>query len=99
MVFTFFATPYLSKIKTKLTSRPKGEYLMGVIASGATIAVFGSLIGAEMIKGAPYIFTAVVAVIASLTVNYIANKKGINWLKVWSLAFTILISLMEVYVF
>ncbi len=99
MVFTFFATPYLSKIQTKLTSRPKGEYLIGVIASGAMIAVFGSLTGAEMIKGAPYIFTAIVAVIASLTFNYIANKKGINWLKEWSLGFSILISLIAVYFF
>src|SRR5699024_2437192 len=43
MIFTFFATPYLSKIQTNLTSKPKGEYLMSIIASGAMIAVFGSL--------------------------------------------------------
>lgn len=99
MIFSFFATPYLSKIQTKITETSKGEYLLGIIASGAMIAVFGSLIGGEMLKGAPYIFTGVVAIVSSLIINYISDRKGINWLKEWSLGFSILISLVAVYFF
>lgn len=97
MIFAIFATPYLSRIQTKLTSKPKGEYLMAIIASGAMIAVFGALTGAEMVKGAPYVFTAIVSVATSLIFNYISNKKNINWLKEWSLGISILVSLFAVY--
>lgn len=97
MIFTFIATPSLSKIQTKLTHKPKGEYYLAMIASGAMIGIFGSLIGGEMIKGAPYIFTAVVSIATSLLFNYIADKRNIKWLKEWSLGFSILISLFAVY--
>ena len=99
MLFCFVATSSLSKIQTKLTETSKGEYLLGMIASGAMIAVFGSLIGGEMLKGSPYIFTGVVAIFSSLIINYISDKKEIKWLKEWSLGFSILISLTAVYFF
>lgn len=97
MIFTVIATPSLDKIQTTLSEKPKGKHILGIVASGAMIAIFGSLLSSEFLNGIPYIFTGVVAMIVSYVINLIANKKGINWLKEWSLGFSILISLIAVY--
>lgn len=97
MIFTVIATPSLDKIQTALSEKPKGKHILGIVASGAMIAIFGSLLSSEFLNGIPYIFTGVVAMIVSYVINLIANKKGINWLKEWSLGFSILISLIAVY--
>lgn len=97
MIFTVIATPSLDKIQAKLSEKPKGKHILGIVASGAMIAIFGSLLTSEFLNGFPYIFTGVVAMIVSFVINLIANKKGINWLKEWSLGFSILASLIAVY--
>lgn len=97
MIFTVIATPSLNKIQEKLSKKPKGKHILGLVASGAMIAIFGSLLTSEFLNGIPYIITAAVAMITSFIINLIANKKGINWLKEWSLGFSILISLIAIY--
>lgn len=97
MIFTVLATPSLDKIQERLSAKPNGKHILGLVASGAMIAIFGSLLSSEFLNGFPYIFTGVVAMIVSFTINYISNKKGIAWLKEWSLGFSILISLIAVY--
>lgn len=97
MIFTVIATPSLDKIQTTLSEKPKGKHILGIVASGAMIAIFGSLLSSEFLNGIPYIITGVVAMVVSYVINLIANKKGINWLKEWSLGFSILISLIAVY--
>lgn len=97
MIFTVIATPSLDKIQAKLSAKPKGKHILGIVASGAMIAIFGSLLTSEFLNGLPYVLTGVVAMVVSFVINLIANKKGINWLKEWSLGFSILISLIAVY--
>lgn len=97
MIFTVIATPSLNKIQEKLSKKPKGKHILGIVASGAMIAIFGSLLTSEFLNGIPYIITAAVAMVTSFIINLIANKKGINWLKEWSLGFSILISLIAIY--
>lgn len=97
MIFTVIATPSLDKVQTKLSAKPKGKHILGIVASGAMIAIFGSLLTSEFLNGLPYVLTGVVAMVVSFVINLIANKKGINWLKEWSLGFSILISLIAVY--
>lgn len=97
MIFTVIATPSLDKIQEKLSKKPKGKHILSIVASGAMIAIFGSLLTSEFLNGFPFIFTGAVAMASSFVINQISNKKGIDWLKEWSLGFSILISLIAVY--
>lgn len=97
MIVTFFLTPSLSKIKDKVSEKENGSYLLSIIASAAMIAMFGSLTGAEMLKGNLHIFTAIVAIIVSAIITYIAKKTDKLWLKEWSLGISIIVSLAAVY--
>lgn len=97
MIFTVIATPSLNKIQEKLSRKPKGKHILGIVASGAMIAIFGSLLSNEFLNGGTYIFAGVVAMVVSFIINTTANKKNIGWLKEWSLGFSILASLIAVY--
>lgn len=97
MIVTFFATPYLSKVQEKVSATRSGNVILGIIATGALIAVFGALTTAEMIKGSTHIFTAVVAIITSSLITIIAKQTNKSWLKEWSLGISILVSLIAVY--
>lgn len=97
MIVTFFATPYLSKVQEKISAKKGGSAILGIIATGALIGVFGSLTTAEMLKGNAHIFTAIVAIAVSSLITYIAAKTNKGWLKEWSLGISILVSLVAVY--
>lgn len=97
MIFTLFFTRSLEKIKNKVFERKNGEYLMTIIASAAMIAMFGSLTGAEMLKGYLHIVAAVAAIIASIVISYLSKKTEKVWIKEWSLGISIVVSLTVVY--
>lgn len=97
MLFTLFFNKSLGTVQEKISATPNGKKYLSVIALIAMIAIFGSLTSAEMIKGLVPALTAVAAILSSLLMNLIAEKKKIIWLKEWALGLSIIIALTVTY--
>lgn len=97
MIFTLFFNKSLGTIQDKIISLPNGKKYMSVIALIAMIAIFGSLTSAEMVKGIIPAITAVAAILSSVMMNKVAEKKNIIWLKEWALGLSIIVSLTVTY--
>lgn len=98
LVFTALATKSLSRTEKKITSKSeKSKKIMGIVTTAAMVAAFGNLASGEMIKGFSYIIVVIVSALIMLICISLADKRQMNWLREWSLGFSILISLVVGY--
>ncbi|UOQ94651.1 DUF5058 family protein [Halobacillus shinanisalinarum] len=98
LVFTALATKSMSKVEKKVTNKSeKSKKTMMVVTTAAMVAAFGNLASAEMIKGFAYILVVITASITMIISTSLANKHQLNWLREWSLGFSIIAGLFVGY--
>lgn len=95
LLVTVFFTKSLGKMQEKISSQQgsKRGSLMAIISSAAMLVVFGNFGSAELLKGVTNAVVIITAALFMFILLIIANKFKLNWLKEWSLGFSILAAL------
>lgn len=98
LVFVGLATKSMNNIQKKVVNKsPRHKKVMVLITTVAMIAAFGNLASAEMVKGFEYIGAVLTASVTMVCLVLMADKFKLNWLREWSLGFSILVSLVVGY--
>ncbi|MFD2922276.1 DUF5058 family protein [Halobacillus naozhouensis] len=98
LVFTALATKSMSRVEKKVTNKSeKSKKTMTIITTAAMVAAFGNLASAEMIKGFAYVLVVITSSLTMILFTSLANKHQLNWLREWSLGFSIIAGLFVGY--
>lgn len=99
LLFVVFFIKPLSKMERKISkkgSSKKGN-LIAIISSAAMLGVFGNFVSGEVLKGATNTIVILAAAITMFVLFIISNKLKMNWIKEWSLGFSIIVALVVVH--
>lgn len=85
----------LGKFQQKIVNKGsnKSVNIMAIVSGAAMIGVFGNFFSAELLKGVTNATVIITSAVSMFVILLIANKWNQNWLKEWSLGFSILIAL------
>ena len=87
IVFATVSADKMEKVQKKFSG--SDTKLMGVIASGAILATFGSFSTGHLITLDKNIVSCISGGVVMLVLNMIADKKNLKWLREWSLFFSL----------
>lgn len=87
IVFATVSADKMEKVQNKFSGND--TKLMGVIASGAILAAFGSFSAGHLITLDKNTVSCISRGVVMLILNMIADKKDLKWVREWSLFFAL----------
>ena len=87
IVFATVSADKMEKVQNKFSG--SDTKLMGVIASGAILAAFGSFSAGHLITLDKNTVSCISGGVVMLILNMIADKKALKWVREWSLFFAL----------
>ncbi|UOQ49368.1 DUF5058 family protein [Gracilibacillus caseinilyticus] len=97
LLVTALFTKSFGKVHKKVAMKVKNPGTMIIFSSAAMLGAFGYFVGGEMIKGMTNTAVVFASAVSMVILSLLANKLQLNWLKEWSLGFSIIVSLSVCY--